>query len=580
MFNKTIDGLTFSSATNNNLISEVLNKAENCEVLTYNLSLKFKDVARPQKYVLSIVEPMINAYGYWSANAGQNSKIGAEWAPSTQVSRTAEGFPLISVYDKSNINVSTVYISDAFNACKLLVGVVEEDISLKFSVELFTEISPEISEYNLTLKVDKRKIPFYDVVKSAREWFSEIGFPPAYVPNIATYPLYSFWYSYHQKVYQSDVLKECENAKKFGFKSVIIDDGWQTEDNSGGYAYCGDWQIAKSKINDMKGLVDSVHNLGLKFIIWYSVPFVGFKSENYERFKGKYLYSIERLSASVLDPRFKDVRSFLVEVYCNAVKTYGYDGLKLDFIDRFKLAENSPTNYEDMDCASVEEGVRRLLSEVSLALKKINPEIIIEFRQKYIGPVISAYGNIFRVADCPGDAISNKKCGLDLRLTSSATAVHSDMIKWNYLESNEGVLNQLYSALFTVPQISVKLNEISVEHGKILKAFLEFWNSCREIIIDGNLQVKGAENGYTLASCVLGNDKLTAVYSEQTINIDKNNEYVVNATGLNCLYFDLNSNYSYVVINYFGNVVSSGKAKKGLLKLPINNGYIVKFNVE
>ncbi|MFP4199622.1 MAG: hypothetical protein ACLFSO_08540 [Halanaerobium sp.] len=34
--------------------------------------------------------------------------------------------------------------------------------------------------------------------------------------------------------------KEAEQAKKFGCEAVIVDDGWQTEDSSRGYAYCGD----------------------------------------------------------------------------------------------------------------------------------------------------------------------------------------------------------------------------------------------------------------------------------------------------------------------------------------------------
>ena len=64
-------------------------------------------------------------------------------------------------------------------------------------------------------------------------------------------------------------------------------------------------------------------------------------SKNYERFKGKYLNSRPRMNASVLDIRFKDVRDFLVDTYVSYVTKYGWDGLKLDFIDSFVLKGKS-----------------------------------------------------------------------------------------------------------------------------------------------------------------------------------------------------------------------------------------------
>ena len=51
----------------------------------------------------------------------------------------------------------------------------------------------------------------------------------------------------------------------------------------------------------------------------------------------------------MLDPRFKDVRKFLVDIYASAVKEHGYDGLKLDFIDEFALSDSSSTNFDEMD---------------------------------------------------------------------------------------------------------------------------------------------------------------------------------------------------------------------------------------
>jgi Melibiase len=87
---------------------------------------------------------------------------------------------------------------------------------------------------------------------------------------------------------------------------VIVDDGWQITSNERGYAYTGDWEPTPEKVPDMRAHVDRVHALGMKFLLWYSVPFVGRHSKAWERFSGMLLQEIERLGASVLDPRFSE----------------------------------------------------------------------------------------------------------------------------------------------------------------------------------------------------------------------------------------------------------------------------------
>ena len=155
---------------------------------------------------------------------------------------------------------------------------------------------------------------------------------PAEVPDFAKDAMYSSWYSFHQDLTDKSIEKECEGAKKCGFKSIIVDDGWQTDVVGEGYSACGDWEVAQSKIPDMAEHVKRVHDIGLKYILWFSIPFVGYKSKNWDKFKNKILYKIDRLSAGILDPRYPDVREFLIKTYENALKNYDLDGFKLDFI--------------------------------------------------------------------------------------------------------------------------------------------------------------------------------------------------------------------------------------------------------
>ncbi len=43
--------------------------------------------------------------------------------------------------------------------------------------------------------------------------------------------------------------EECKAAAEYGFKNVIVDDGWQTDDTNCGYLYCGDWEVCGKKIS-------------------------------------------------------------------------------------------------------------------------------------------------------------------------------------------------------------------------------------------------------------------------------------------------------------------------------------------
>ena len=300
---------------------------------------------------------------------------------------------------------------------------------------------------------------------------------------------------------------------------MIIDDGWQTTDNNRGYRYCGDWKLATQKIPNMKDLVDEIHQLGMKVMLWYSVPFVGIYSQAYERFKSMAL--TENNGVLTVDPRYKEVRNYLVNIYVDSIKEFGLDGLKLDFIDRFALLENSPAVNDRMDIPSVEDAVEELLRQTKEELQRINPEILLEFRQPYIGPVVLKYGNMIRVGDCPHDSMRNRKGILDLRLTSGATAVHSDMLMWHKDASVEVAARQLISTLFGVPQISVRLKELPQAHLDAIAFWMDFYTKNVELLHSDELNLKNPELGYSQAKVCKNGSVIGINYANVPFEIKK-----------------------------------------------------------
>lgn len=568
--------MNFTTKTENQIELEEIKQIKAGEISEYLVKIVFKEQTSPKPYSIIWEQEQIDTLGFWSSKKCTQHNITPDWYMRKEESRTASGAPLVSLYSRANINRATIALSDPATPTTIGAGSVEETGTIRLQIDLFSQLCSAIKGYEVIIRIDTRPLPFYECIRDAREWWSELGYKCAYTPEHATLPMYSTWYSFHQHTLPDEIVAECKVAKEYGMDTVIVDDGWQTDDNSRGYAFCGDWQVCESKIPDMKKFVDEIHALGMKFMIWFSVPFVGFESKNYERFKGMYLVTRQNARASVLDPRFKEVRDFLTDIYVDSVKKYGWDGLKLDFIDSFCLSEESSTNYEKMDTVSVEEGLQRLLDEATKRLKEINPDIMIEFRQSYIGPAIAKYGNIFRVGDCPCDPINNRVCSLDLRLASGTTAVHSDMIMWNKGDTNESVLYQLLGVMFAVPQISVRFDNITSEHKALLKAYLSFWRAHRDVLLNGELSVLDADANYSMAQSKKDGQSVAVLYQSIVKGLDADCiEYIFNSTGRDGIYIEAEKSVEYKIYDIFGNCYSSGTLTKGVHSLPVKNGEMV-----
>ena len=281
-------------------------------------------------------------------------------------------------------------------------------------------------------------------------------------------------------------------------------------------------------------------------MLWYSVCFVGVHSKHYERFKNKSLYFRGgNTQALVLDPRFPEVREYLIQTYENAMRDWELDGFKFDFIDNFHIEGEDPAIAEDYagrDIKSVAHAVDALLTEVVRRLKAINPDVLIEFRQSYIGPAIRKYGNMFRVADCPGDINRNRVGIVDLRLLSGETAVHSDMLEWNMQADYKTAMLQLLNVIFGVPQISVKLEELPEEHRKALKFWLNFREQHRSTLLEGRFVPRLASSNYQHISAYNDEDEVVAVYHDGVIAKPESNAKsvsVINATGVDSIVLSL-----------------------------------------
>ncbi|WP_010179227.1 glycoside hydrolase family 36 protein [Aquimarina agarilytica] len=531
------------------------------KVAIYELHF-FSDIEfEPQKTTFKWKYPAINVKGVWKPTSDFSKRIMDDWELDHMQARIAVDSPVISVFGHNDANSMTFACSDAINTTALNVLYREEDNYMYCHVSFFTEKHHKIKNYKAQLIIDTTDYHFSNALDKVSQWWSSFDqlSPIMPVSEAAKLPVYSTWYQFHQNLDTTTLIEECNKANKLGFGLIIIDDGWQTNDDNRGYDFTGDWE--SDRIPEMKSFVAQVHQTGMKLALWYSVPFCGKKSKAYQKFKNMLLVDEHRW-APVFDPRYPEVRDHLITIYANALKEWNLDGFKLDFIDEFRVYPNTILTMENgRDYASVNLAVDRLMTDITKTLKGIKSDLVIEFRQKYTGPAMRKYGNMFRAFDCPGDSVMNRVRIADLRMLSGETAVHSDMFTYHPNESTEIKALQVVNTLFGVPQLSILLKNASENELKMIAFYTNYWNKNKAILLQGKFTPLKPLANYPIIKAATNAHSIIGVYDDYMLDIDMNvdridiiNAKISEEIVLN--YNTIHSAYTCIVYDCMGNEVN------------------------
>lgn len=498
--------------------------AEEAGVEIWEVALTRETAAAPPLFSLRFGFPNDAVAGLWTPSGDTPVRsLPPEWKGKldTRVNRNA---PMLCFFGDGGENRAAFAVADARRRLDITAGYCEDDGRLRCRVVFFAppDIVAPLARYATRLRIDRRRRPFGETVRDMADWYAGI-YPPAPVPDAAREPVYSTWYSHHQRIDAATVEAECAEAAAYGLSGVIVDDGWQTDVAGGGYAHCGDWTPNPRAFSDMAAHVRRVQAMGMRYLLWYAPPFVGERSAALGRFAGQCLHHRPELGAYVLDPRFAAVRAHLADGCEAAMREWKLDGLKIDFIDCFEAREGDVSAASDAtsdaaadgsgrDTPSVAEAVEKLLAEISARLRAVKPDALVEFRQPYTGPAMRSHANLFRAGDCAGDALGNRLRTIDLRLALGKTPVHSDMVMWSAEESAPSAARQLWNVLFSVPQISMRLGGLPPAHREMLRFFLGFWRSRRATLLEGAFRPVAPELNYPAVYAARGKETVAAVY--------------------------------------------------------------------
>ena len=528
-------------------------KAEKGNVTQFN----FEWEKNKNKFIyISFSVPCIGIETVWEPTTLLNRPFNLSFASSAM-----GAVPLVCFLNASGKSLYSFALSDTVHQIDYNIAINENTAEMDCTITMGLEQFGCKNNCSIEIMSNENETPVYEICEDCEKWWSDFYDFNLNIPEEVYNPAYSTWYSYHHDFTADELLDECKTAKQLGMDLLLVDSGWHNADKSCGSKYSGDYNSAAEKIPHMREFAENVHKIGMKVILWYSVSFAGFESDIWKRFGDKTIGKYEDMGVGILDPRYPEVREHIIGRYVYALENWGIDGFKLDFIDSFRIKED--TRLKDgMDICSIKEAVERLLSDALTRLRKIKPDVICELRQGYVGPNMRQYATMFRAVDCPVNYRQNRVGTVDLRMLSGKTAVHSDMLMWNINEEAHIAARQILNSIFSVLQISVKIETLPKEHFKMLKFWLDFARQNKDILIHGRIMPEEENNFYPIVRAENNGEEIIAVYEINKVIETENKKKItiINASDSENVFVDCvnNNDYNYEILDCMGNETESG----------------------
>lgn len=456
-----------------------------------------------KRLVIEYLVPLVDIQYLWHPTADGAVHLLNEWDEG-MVFRLNQSMPVFSLLNQTNDSSFSLAINELVNELTVSIGVQEETASAKIKIEM---IVPK-KNYNLSLSVISGRELWSRVIQEQVAWLYQVNSLSLLPTPLECYePVLSTWYIFHQHISSTLVYDESKKYQALGTNTVILDDGWQTDDHTRRYAFVGDWEVAKRKFPDFHQHVASVKELGMSYLVWLSLPYLGNKSKMWSELQEDLLYFDEFQRAGILDIRKESIQAHLLEMFDRLMKDYEVDGFKIDFIEMFSNHEN----FYDIGLSLL------LFLEKLTTCLKLEQNKMVEFRQDYINPLMMQFCNIVRAKDCPNNYYLNRVRTTDLRLSCPYTAIHSDMIMWNKKETIEDAALHIINVLFSVPQLSMRYDELTDEEIKMIRFWLSFMKEYRNVLLKSSFEPLNVHEGYSVIHAFDNETKVTGVYSENRI---------------------------------------------------------------
>lgn len=189
------------------------------------------------------------------------------------------------------------------------------------------------------------------------------------------------WEATYFNFNEEKILQIARRAKELGVEMLVLDDGWFGKRNTDNCSL-GDWVVNPEKLpGGLNGLSDRLHNLGLKFGLWFEPEMISPDSDLYRAHPDWCLHvdgraRVEMRNQLILDLSRKEVQDYIIESVSAALESARIEYVKWDMnrnmTEPFSGAQTPARQKETQHRYML--GLYRVLEEITARF----PEILFE----------------------------------------------------------------------------------------------------------------------------------------------------------------------------------------------------------
>ncbi|MDP2337807.1 MAG: hypothetical protein Q8N05_15445 [Bacteroidota bacterium] len=529
-----------------------------------NIYLHSSYATKPPSFNFSVKFPREKINQIWNSQTWSNKSFFT--LPSYD--RAAAGFSIISGLTINDQNQITFTCKDAYQSKFVSSSIKEENDSISFNLGFFEDNPPlsNLQDYQAEVWVDFRNIHFSKAIYDASSWFLKEDFKQS-VARVDTtnVPVFSTWYPMHRNIPLENITKELDSLRTFNFKSILVDDGWQTLVNmkvDTAYSYEENsyktMSLFKQKCLDMK----------LPLYLWYSIPFMGGNPVVLKKFEGKYIRYRAPRQMYVLDPRYPEIRKYLVSTYANFLSVWNFDGYWFDFLKGFYPKEGAVIESDKgRDYVSIELAVDALNTDMESRLKRINPNIFLGQKFQIVGPNLVSYQNFLTgFVGVESSQVVREKM-VNNRLLYGKYTPFMEVVAINPREKVEDIARKLQSVLFGNPYLSFFITTLPQDSKQTIRFWLDYWKKNYKVIFEGNFEPMQVSRFYPVIKVENEQKIIYMLYEDYAINLPlalQSTMDVINSKTTPGIRFQISKTvvqYNYEIFNCLGVSTEKGVVK-------------------
>lgn len=499
--------------------------------------------------------------------------------------RAAAGFSIISGLTINDQNQITFACKDVYQAKFVSSNILEENDSVIFTLGFFEDNPPlsNLQDYQADVLVDFRNIHFSKAIYDASSWFLAEDFKTGSVRvDTTNVPVFSTWYQMHRNIPLENITRELDSLRTFNFKSILVDDGWQSLVNmkiDTAYSY------EENSYKTMNLFRQKCQEMKLPLYLWYSLPFIGGNPAVMKKFDGKYIRYRAPRQMYVLDPRYAEVRKYLVSTYANFLEEWKFDGYWFDFLKGFYPNEGQVIDEDrGRDFVSIDLAVDTLYADMEARLKSINPHVFMGQKFPVVGPNLVSYQNFltgFVGVDNTVQIIREKM--VNNRLLYGKYTPFMEVVAVSPYDKPIDIARKLQAILFGNPYLSFYVTTLPQESKQTIRFWLDYWKKNYKTIVGGEFEPMQVSRFYPIIKVEDERKMIYMLYEDYTINLpislNKPIEVINSRVAGNVQFMlgKLGLQYNYEMFDCLGNSVEKGllKSKKNTVDLTVPPaGYI------